>query len=76
MVDQCMTDLSNWGRWVDDDQLGTLNLITVEKRLQAIGLATVGTSVSLSHNYLKDRGQRVSRSQLADRRDLQPGNRD
>ncbi len=55
MVQQWMTDLSNWGRWGDDDQLGTLNLITPEKRLQAIGLARVGTSVSLSHNYLKER---------------------
>ena len=57
MVQQWMTDLSNWGRWGDDDQLGTLNLITVEKRLQAIGLARIGTSVSLSHNYLKERAE-------------------
>ncbi len=57
MVQQWMTDLSNWGRWGDDDQLGTLNLITPEKRLQAIGLARVGTSVSLSHNYLKERAE-------------------
>ena len=55
MVEQWMTDLSNWGRWGDDDQLGTLNLITPEKRLQAIGLAREGTSVSMSHNYLKER---------------------
>ena|SRR5687767_7000649 len=27
--------LSNWGRWGDDDELGTLNLITPQKRLQA-----------------------------------------
>ncbi len=57
MVEQWMTDLSNWGRWGDDDQLGTLNLITAEKRLEAISLARVGTSVSLSHNYLKERAQ-------------------
>ncbi|HAD74794.1 MAG: cyclase [Gemmatimonadetes bacterium] len=55
MVEQWMTDLSNWGRWGDDDQLGTLNLITPEKRLQASSLVRVGTSVSLSHNYLKER---------------------
>jgi kynurenine formamidase len=54
MVQQWMTDLSNWGRWGGDDQMGTLNLITQEKRLQAIGLARVGTSVSMSHNYLKE----------------------
>jgi len=50
MVEQWMTDLSNWGRWGDDDQLGTLNLITPEKRIQASSLVRVGTSVSLSHN--------------------------
>ena len=27
---------SNWGRWGKDDQLGALNLITPEKRKQAI----------------------------------------
>ena len=27
--------LSNWGRWGDDDELGTLNLITDAKRKQA-----------------------------------------
>ena len=53
MVETWMTDLSNWGRWGDDDQHGTLNLITSEKRRQAVGLARTGTSVSLSHNYLK-----------------------
>ena len=26
------TELSNWGRWGKDDELGTLNLITPEKR--------------------------------------------
>jgi len=53
MVATWMTDLSNWGRWGDGDQLGTLNLITPDKRRQAVGLARTGTSVSLSHNYLK-----------------------
>ena len=26
--DQWLTELSNWGRWGPDDELGTLNLIT------------------------------------------------
>ena len=55
MVDRWMSELSNWGRWGDDDQLGTLNLVTPEKRRQAIGLVREGVSVSLSHNYLKER---------------------
>lgn len=25
-VDAWMTELSNWGRWGDDDEMGTLNL--------------------------------------------------
>ena len=32
------TELSNWGRWGKDDQLGTLNLITPEKRKAALAL--------------------------------------
>ena len=30
------TELSNWGRWGKDDELGTLNLITPAKRKQAL----------------------------------------
>ena len=41
-VEQWMTELSNWGRWGDDDQLGTLNLITPEKRRQAVALVVDG----------------------------------
>ena len=40
--------LSNWGRWGDDDELGTLNLITEAKRQQAAGLVTEGISVTCS----------------------------
>ena len=39
--------LSNWGRWGDDDQLGTLNLITPAKRIAAAEHVRVGTTVSL-----------------------------
>lgn len=38
--------LSNWGRWGDDDLLGTLNLITPEKRKAAAELVTEGITVS------------------------------
>ena len=40
--------LSNWGRWGDEDTLGTLNLITPEKRKQAGALIQEGVSVSCS----------------------------
>jgi kynurenine formamidase len=39
---------SNWGRWGKDDQLGTLNLITPAKRVQAAGLVREGVTVSCS----------------------------
>jgi hypothetical protein len=41
-----MTSLSNWGRWGEHDQLGCLNLITPEKRLQAASLVRDGATVS------------------------------
>src|SRR5688572_7700239 len=43
-----MTELSNWGRWGADDELGTVNLITPAVRKAAAALVTEGFSVSLS----------------------------
>ena len=40
--------LSNWGRWGDDDQLGTPNLITPEKTRRAVATVQEGTTVTLS----------------------------
>jgi hypothetical protein len=34
--------LSNWGRWGEDDQLGTVNFITPEVRKAAAGLVRSG----------------------------------
>ena len=51
--DQMVKDVSNWGRWGKDDQLGTLNLITAEKRAQAAKLVRRGVSVSLARNVEK-----------------------
>jgi kynurenine formamidase len=42
------TELSNWGRWGKDDEIGALNLITPAKRKQAAGLVKEGISVSLA----------------------------
>src|SRR5678809_1798864 len=44
------TQLSNWGRWGKDDQLGTLNLITPAKRRTALALVKEGVPISLSTN--------------------------
>jgi len=38
--------LSNWGRWGEDDQLGTLNLITREVTAAAAATVCVGRTVS------------------------------
>jgi hypothetical protein len=51
-TDRWMTELSNWGRWGKDDQLGTLNLITQEKRQQALALAKRGIVVSLEQRVV------------------------
>jgi kynurenine formamidase len=52
-VDAWMTELSNWGRWGADDQRGTINLITPEKRKQAVALVRDGVSVSLARDVEK-----------------------
>jgi kynurenine formamidase len=41
-----LTELSNWGRWGPDDEMGTLNLITRAKRIEAAGLVRSGVMVS------------------------------
>jgi len=46
-VDRWMTELSNWGRWGTDDQLGALNFITPAKRREAMALAKDGVVISL-----------------------------
>jgi kynurenine formamidase len=49
---QAMFDeLKNWGRWGEDDQSGTLNLITPEKRAAAAALVTDGTAVSCALDF-------------------------
>ena len=47
---QAMEDLSNWGRWGADDELGASNLITREKRREAAALVTEGISISMAHD--------------------------
>jgi kynurenine formamidase len=41
-------ELSNWGRWGKDDEIGALNLITPAKRRQAAALVKDGITVSLA----------------------------
>jgi kynurenine formamidase len=51
-VERWLDELSNWGRWGEDDQLGTVNLITPEVRKRAAALVTSGITVSLAHPTL------------------------
>ena len=51
---RAMDELSNWGRWGADDELGAANLITSEKRLQAAALVQDGVSVSLAHDIVQE----------------------
>ena len=48
-------ELSNWGRWGPDDELGALNLITPAKRLAATALVREGITVSLASTAQTER---------------------
>ncbi|HUJ65713.1 MAG TPA: cyclase family protein [Acidimicrobiales bacterium] len=49
-LDEMYVSLKNWQRWGGDDQRGTLNYLTPERRVAAAGRVRSGVSVSLSHN--------------------------
>ena len=51
---QAMDELSNWGRWGADDELGAANFITPAKRKAAAALVTEGRSVSLAHDIIQE----------------------
>jgi hypothetical protein len=52
---KAMKELSNWGRWGNDDELGAANLITPAKRKQALALAKEGVVNSLAHDVAQDK---------------------
>src|SRR5262245_40431198 len=53
--DELFRQVSNWGRWGKDDQLGAANLVTDAKRRQAADLVKSGISVSLAHNAITEK---------------------
>jgi len=53
--DRAMKELSNWGKWGADDELGAANLITPAKRKQAIALAKEGVPISLAHDVAQEK---------------------
>ncbi|TGN64751.1 cyclase family protein [Nocardioides eburneiflavus] len=50
--------VSNWGRWGDDDVLGTMNFLTDTKRREAAALVRTGRSYSLSQSFDMDGPQK------------------
>jgi Putative cyclase len=50
-----MTELSNWGRWGKDDEMGAMNLITPATRKQAVSLVKEGASFSLARDAEKEK---------------------
>ena len=55
--DQLFQQVSNWGRWGKDDQLGSANLVTAAKRKQALTLARDGVTVSLAHPPITEKAE-------------------
>lgn len=47
-LDELIRRVSNWGRWGAEDELGTVNLITDERRRHAASLVRRGTAFSLA----------------------------
>ena len=52
---RAMKELSNSGRWGNDDELGAANLITPAKRKQALALAKQGAAISLAHDVAQEK---------------------
>jgi kynurenine formamidase len=52
---RAVKELSNWGRWGNDDELGAANLITPAKRKQAVSLVKEGVSISLAHDVAQEK---------------------
>lgn len=50
-IQSIIAKVNNWGRWGDDDELGTLNYITPDKRVRASQLIQRGMTFSLSLQF-------------------------
>ena len=59
-----MQSLSNWGRWGADDDLGTLNYITPEKRIAAAKLVQKGISVGCARMIYPEQAPDLPNSPL------------
>lgn len=63
-IEALARELSNWGRWGADDELGTLNLVTPEKRLEAAACVRSGAMISLALELRSDLPQPAGSGRL------------
>jgi kynurenine formamidase len=73
-VDRILPSLTNWGRWGPEDQLGTLNFITAERRQAAVRSIRSARMVSLARerSVADPTGQRKFRYEMFRYLDAQP----
>jgi kynurenine formamidase len=57
-IAEAAAEYSNWGRWGDDDRLGTVNFIDAAKRREAAALIRQGVSFSLAQRFDMDGPQK------------------
>jgi kynurenine formamidase len=55
--DTLFEQVKNWGRWGANDELGSVNLVTVAKRKEAVALVKTGEIVSLAHTLLTEKAE-------------------
>jgi hypothetical protein len=63
--DRMAREVSNWGRWGESDELGTLNLITAEKIHSAAASIRKGELVSLGMNFGPDGPQGGAKARVS-----------
>jgi kynurenine formamidase len=52
--DALFMQISNWGRWGKNDQLGAASLVDDAKRKQAASLVKLGLAMSIAHNVITE----------------------
>lgn len=62
-IDKAAEDLNNWGKWGEDDQLGTLNYTSAEDIIRAATLVRQGKVISLGLNF-DNNGPQAGRSKF------------
>jgi kynurenine formamidase len=71
-LDEIAERVRNWGRWGEDDELGTLNLITPQMRARAAASVSAGEVVTLSRPLPLGTSPEVPQSMHAVWRVFQP----